>query len=71
MASDLAIVSGFTGRMVSALSMNAFATGEQPSACAPDTRTCGSSSSRPTLYSSSNPLRTLVRSDPLATGTTT
>ena len=48
-ASDLAIVSGFTGRIVSAFSMNASATGEQPSACAPETRTCGSSSSRPTL----------------------
>ena len=34
-ASDLAIVSGFTGRQMSQPASNACATGEQPSACAP------------------------------------
>ena len=34
-ASDLAIVSGLTGRQTSVPAANACATGEQPSACAP------------------------------------
>ena len=34
-ASDLAIVSGLTGRQTSVPAANAVATGEQPSACAP------------------------------------
>ena len=51
--------------------MNAVAIGEHPSACAPDTRTFGSSSSRPTRCSSWNPFWILVSSDPLAAGTTT
>ena len=71
MASDLAMVSGFTGLIVSAPSSHARATGEHPSACAPDTRSSGSRSSSPTLYSSSKPLRILVSSEPLAIGTTT
>ena len=41
-------VDGCTGRMASVPSAKAVATGEQPSAWAPDTRTCGSASSRPT-----------------------
>ena len=41
-----------------------------PPAWAPDTRTWGSSSSRPTSWSSANPLATLVSWLPDATGTT-
>ena len=59
MARDLATVWGFTGRMASVPSAKAVATGEQPAACAPDTRTWGSSSSRPTAWSSVEPLRHL------------
>ena len=71
MASDLAMVFGFTGRMASMPSAKAVATGEQPSAWAPETRTDGSSSSRPTFQSSSNPLATLVSWLPDPIGTTT
>ena len=71
MASDLAIVSGRTGCTSSTPAANAVATGEQPVACAPDTRTSGASSSRPTLCSSSKPLWIFVSSEPLAIGTTT
>ena len=71
MASDLAMVLGFTGRMKSWFSMKAVATGEHPSACAPEMRTWGSSSSRPTFHSSWKPLAILVSCDPDATGTTT
>ena len=41
MASDLAMVSGLTGRMASVPSAKAVATGAHPAAWAPDTRTCG------------------------------
>jgi hypothetical protein len=71
MASDLAMVSGFTGLIVSDPDRNAAAMGEHPRAWAPDTRTCGSSSMRPTLASSSKPLLILVSCEPLAMGTTT
>ena len=71
MANDLAMVFGFTGRMASVPSAKAVATGEQPSAWAPETRTAGSSSSRPTFHSSSNPLATLVSWLPDPIGTTT
>ena len=71
MASDLAMVSGLTGRMASVPSAKAVATGEQPAAWAPETRTEGSSSSRPTFQSSSNPLATLVSWLPEPMGTTT
>ena len=60
MASDLAMVLGLTGRMASVPSAKAVATGAQPAACAPETRTVGSSSSRPTCPSSAKPLATLV-----------
>ena len=71
MASDLAIVAGRTGLMASDPWRKALATGAHPAACAPDTRTWGSSSSSPTWCSSRNPLATLVSWLPDATGTTT
>ena len=64
-------MSGFTGFTWSAPSAKAVATGEQPSACAPDTRTAGGSSSSPTFASSWNPFAILVSCEPDATGTTT
>ena len=48
MASDLAMVFGFTGLTTSLPAANAWATGEHPAAWAPEMRTWGSSSSRPT-----------------------
>ncbi len=71
MASDLAMVCGLTGRMASVPSAKAVATGEQPSAWAPEIRTEGSSSSSPTFQSSSNPFATLVNWLPDPIGTTT
>ncbi len=65
------MVSGLTGRMASVPSANAVATGEQPAAWAPETRTWGSSSSSPTVHSSSKPLATLVSWLPEPMGTTT
>ena len=56
MASDLAIVLGLTGRMASVPWRKAVATGEQPSAWAPETRTAGSSGSRPDLAELGEPL---------------
>jgi hypothetical protein len=70
MASDLAIVSGRTGRMASTPSLKAVATGEQPVACAPKTL-YGVSSTRPSAISSWNALCTLVSCEPDATGMTT
>ena len=71
MASDLAMVAGLTGRMASVPSAKAVATGEQPAAWAPEIRTEGGSSSRPTWPSSENPLATLVNWLPEAMGATT
>ena len=71
MASDLAMVLGLTGRMASVPCRKAVATGEQPSAWAPETRTAGSSGSSPTLPSSLKPLATLVSWLPDPIGTTT
>jgi hypothetical protein len=71
MASDLAMVLGLTGRMASVPWAKAVATGEHPSAWAPETRTWGTSSSSPTLPNSANPLATLVSWLPEPIGTTT
>ncbi len=71
MASDFAIVFGRTGRMLSAFSKNAVATGEHPAAWAPETRTESPSGISPSRPSSWKPLCTLVSWLPDATGTTT
>ena len=71
MASDFAIPLGLQGLTKSVPAAKAAATGAHPDACAPEMRTCGSSSSRPTLYSSRKPLATFVSWLPDATGTTT
>ena len=69
-ASDLAIVSGLTGRQIGVPAANAWATGEQPSAWAPFM--CGTSpSSSPQSIHSSNPRAIFVNSEPEATGATT
>ena len=68
--SDFAMVDGLTGEIASAPLANAVATGEHPSAWAPETRTAWCSS-RPTFTSSENPLATLVSWLPEAIGTTT
>ena len=66
------MVSGFrTGRTSSAPDSNAAATGLHPTACAPETRTFGTSSSHPTASSWRNALPTRVSSAPDAIGTTT
>ena len=66
-ASDLAIVSGLTGRQKSRPASNAVATGEQPAAWAP--LNVGSSpSSSPSSIHSSNPRAIFVNSDPDAIG---
>ena len=57
------------GGITSWPSANAFATGEQPVACAPNTR-YGVGSTSPSLPSSWKPLSTLVSCEPDATGTT-
>ena len=59
MASDLAMVSGRTGRTTSWPAANAADTGEQPVAWAPYTRQPVSSTS-PSAANSRNPLSTLV-----------
>ena len=69
MASDLAMVSGLTGRIASEPSLKAAETGEQPVACAPKTA-YGLSSTRPRAISSWNALSTLVSWEPDATGMT-
>jgi len=70
MASDLAMVSGRTGRTTSCPAANAADTGEQPVAWAPNTRhgVCGT---RPSEVSSEKPLSTLTSWAPDAIGTTT
>ena len=57
--------------MASVPSAKAVATGEHPSAWAPEIRTAGSSGRRPTLPSSAKPLATLVSWLPDPIGTTT
>ena len=70
MASDLAIVSGLTGRQKSCPASNACATGEQPSAWAP--LNAGSPPvTSPTSSHSSNPRAIFVNSEPDAIGATT
>ena len=70
MASDLAIVSGLTGRQTSVPAANAWATGEQPSAWAP--HIVGTSpASSPASMNSWKPRATLVNSEPEAIGATT
>ena len=70
MASDLAIVSGLTGRQTSVPAAKACATGEQPSAWAPCI--AGTSpSSRPASMNSWKPRATFVKSEPEAIGATT
>src|SRR6201996_2795857 len=68
-ASDLAIVSGLTGRTTSQPLANASDTGEHPVAWAPNTFH-GFSSMRPSETSSENPLSILTSWAPDATGTT-
>ena len=70
MASDLAIVSGFTGRQKSLPSPNARATGEQPSAWAP-WKTGSEPDRSPTSSHSSKPRAIFVNSEPDAIGATT
>ena len=70
MASDLAIVSGLTGRQTSVPAANAVATGEQPVAWAPFIVGV-SPSMRPSSRHSSKPLASLVNSEPEAIGATT
>src|SRR6516165_2838524 len=70
MASDLAIVSGRTGRTTSYPAANAADTGAQPAAWAPNTRH-GASGTRPSEVSSPKPLSTLTSCAPEAIGTTT
>src|SRR5579884_2079330 len=70
MASDLAIVSGFTGRQKSCPAANALATGEHPSAWAP-LKAGSSPPSNPASIHSSNPRASFVNSDPEAIGATT
>ena len=70
MASDLAIVSGLTGRQKSCPSAKAVATGEQPSAWAP-LNTGSVPSSRPASIHSWKPRAILVNSEPEAIGATT
>jgi hypothetical protein len=69
-ASDLAIVSGLTGRQTSLPSANALATGEQPSAWAPHMVGTRPSSSPASIHSS-KPRATFVNSEPEAIGATT
>src|SRR4051812_24301019 len=69
-ASDLAIVSGLTGRQTSTPASNAAATGEQPSAWAPF-MTGASPSTRPRERHSSKPLAIFVYNEPEAIGATT
>ena len=69
-ASDLAIVSGLTGRQKSWPASNALATGEQPAAWAP-WKVGSAPSSRPISSHSSNPRAIFVNSDPEAIGATT
>ena len=69
-ASDLAIVSGLTGRQKSRLASNAVATGEQPAAWAP-LKAGSSPSSSPSSSHSSNPRAIFVNSEPEAIGHTT
>jgi hypothetical protein len=70
MASDLAMVSGRTGRTTSCPAANAADTGEHPVAWAPNTRhgLCGT---RPSAVSSVKPLSTFTSWAPDAIGTTT
>src|SRR4051812_37411019 len=70
MASDLAIVSGLTGRQTSVPAANAVATGEQPRAWAPFI-VGASPSTRPSSRHSSKPLAILVYNEPEAIGATT
>jgi hypothetical protein len=70
MARLLAMVEGRCGLNVSHPWAKAVATGEQPSACAPETRT-GCSAMSPTSASWRKPLSILHSWLPLATGTTT
>ena len=69
-ASDLAIVSGFTGLQTSQPASKAWATGEQPSAWAP-LKAGTSPSISPTSSHSSKPRAIFVNSEPDATGATT
>src|SRR5947209_6420016 len=69
-ASDLAMVSGLTGRQKSWPASNAVATGEQPDACAP-WKVGSSPSSSPISSHSSNPRAILVNNEPEAIGATT
>jgi hypothetical protein len=70
MASDFAIVLGFTGLKKSRPDLKAVEMGEQPSACAPliFVRT---SSMRPTVFISWRPFQILVKREPDAIGMTT
>src|SRR3989337_817686 len=69
MASDLAMVLGFTGLMMSLSSLMAVVIGLQPVACAANTFVF-TNGTRPSFSSSLNDFHILVISDPLAFGTT-
>ncbi len=72
MAMDLAIVSGLTGTMWVSPRLNAVATGEHPSACAPVSRGMRAPSpcTRPRSISSRAALLCLTNWQPLAMGMT-
>ena len=69
MASDLAIVSGLTGRQTSLPASKAWATGEQPAACAPFI-VGASPVISPSSRHSSKPRAIFVKSEPEAIGAT-
>ncbi len=68
-ASERSIVSGFCGTKLSVPAACPVAIGEQPAACAPNMRVCGSSIN-PSVANSVSPLWILVNSEPEAIGTT-
>ena len=69
-ASDLAMVSGLTGRQTSVPFAYAVATGEQPSAWAP-LKAGSSPSTNPSSSHWANPLAIFVNNEPEAIGQTT